>query len=209
MAWRIIACLVMGYLFGNLNGAILVSRIFEHEDVRKKGSGNAGLTNFLRNYGGWQTALVVVIDLGKMVAACLLATLIYPEDTDLAKMMTGAAVQIGHIFPVFFGFHGGKGILCSAALALLMDWRIFVIAVPVFLVIFFATRIVSLGSILATMTYGALFVIFFTEKPWVWGIALFMCALVIFMHRQNIVRLIHGEEKKIVFHKSKKEEQKS
>ena len=99
MAWRIIACLVMGYLFGNLNGAILVSRIFEHEDVRKKGSGNAGLTNFLRNYGGWQTALVVVIDLGKMVAACLLATLIYPEDTDLAKMMTGAAVQIGHIFP--------------------------------------------------------------------------------------------------------------
>ena len=198
----------MGYLFGNLNGAILVSKMFKHEDVRKKGSGNAGLTNFLRNYGGWQTILVVVIDLGKMVAACLLATLIYPEDTDLAKMMTGAAVQIGHIFPVFFGFHGGKGILCSAALALLMDWRIFVIAFPVFLLIFFTTRIVSLGSILATMTYGALFVVIFTEKPWVWGIALFMCALVIFMHRENIVRLIHGEEKKIVFHKSKKEEQK-
>ena len=206
MAWRIIACLLMGYLFGNLNGAILVSRIFEHEDVRKKGSGNAGLTNFLRNYGGWQTFLVVLIDLGKMVAACLLATLIYPEDTDLAKMMTGAAVQVGHIFPAFFGIHGGKGILCSAALALLMDWRIFVIAFPVFLLIFFTTRIVSLGSILATLTYGALFVVFFTEKPWVWGIALCMCALVIFMHRANIVRLIHGEEKKIVFHKSKKEE---
>ena len=206
MAWRIIACLVMGYLFGNLNGANLVSKIVKHEDVREKGSGNAGLTNFLRNYGGWPTIFVVLIDLGKMFAACLLATLIYPEDTDLAKMMTGAAVQVGHIFPVFFGFHGGKGILSSAALALVMDWRIFVIAFPVFLLIFFTTRIVSLGSILATITYGILFVVFFTEKPWVWGIALFMCALVIFMHRANIVRLIHGEEKKIVFHKSKKEE---
>jgi len=206
MILRIIACVVLGYLFGTLNGAIVISKLTQHEDVRKKGSGNAGLTNFLRSYGGWSTLLVIVIDLGKMVAACLLATLIYPEDTDIAKMTAGVAVQFGHIFPIFFGLHGGKGILCSAALALIMDWRIFAIAFPLFVIIFVLTKLVSLGSIVAATAYGVLFVVFFADKPVVWAMGVFMAALAIFMHRSNIVRLIKGEERKTHLHKSKNEE---
>lgn len=206
MIWRIIACVVMGYLFGTLNGAILISKLTKREDVRKKGSGNAGLTNFLRNYGGRSTLLVVVIDFGKMVAACLLSTLIYRDDPALAKMITGTAVQVGHIFPIFFGLRGGKGILCSAALALIMDWRIFVIIMSVFVLVFLLTKFVSLGSILAAISFGILFVVFYQEQPWIWGLALFMVALAIFMHRGNIVRLIHGQERKTHLHKSKNKE---
>lgn len=206
MVWRILICIVMGYLFGTLNGAIVISRLTQHEDVRQKGSGNAGLTNFLRSYGGWSTLLVIVIDLGKMIGACLLSTLILPSEPELAKMVTGAAVQFGHIFPIFFGMHGGKGILCSAALALVMDWRIFAIAFPLFVVVFLLTKLVSLGSILAAAAYGVLFVVFFAGQPWVQGLGVFMAALAIFMHRSNIVRLLRGEERKTHLHKSKNQE---
>lgn len=206
MVWRIIACIVMGYLFGTLNGAIVISKLTQHEDVRKKGSGNAGLTNFLRNYGGWSTFLVIAIDLGKMVAACLIAPLIWSENAEVAKMVAGTAVQVGHIFPIFFGLRGGKGILCSAALALMMDWRIFVIAISVFILFFVLTKFVSLGSIFAAVTYGTLFVIYFPHEPWIQGLGVFMAALAIFMHRSNIVRLLKGEEHKTHLHKSKNKE---
>lgn len=203
MVWRWIACILMGYLLGSLNGALVVSRVGMHEDVREKGSGNAGLTNFLRSYGGWITLLVVVIDLGKMVGACLLAKLILPEQPDFAKMLAGFFVQIGHIFPVFFRFRGGKGILCSAALALMMDWRIFVIILAVFLILFFATRFVSLGSVMASVAYGICFVIFFAGQPWIWSLGVAMAAIALVMHRGNISRLLKGEERKTYFHKSK------
>ena len=206
MVWRIIVCIVMGYLFGTLNGAIVISKLTQHEDVRDKGSGNAGLTNFLRNYGGWTTLLVIVIDLGKMIAACLLASLIWSEEAALAKMIAGTAVQVGHIFPIFFGLRGGKGILCSAALAIVMDWRIFVIAISVFIVLFVLTKLVSLGSIFAAATFGALFVIYFPNDPWVQILGVFMAVLAIFMHRSNIVRLLKGEERKTHLHKSKNKE---
>ena len=106
---------LLGYLFGSFNGAILISRLVKHEDVRTHGSGNAGLTNFLRSYGGAVTLIVVLIDFGKTVAACLLATLFLPRDSLLAKIVAGAGVQLGPGFPVFFGFHGGTGLLCGAA----------------------------------------------------------------------------------------------
>lgn len=203
MVWRWIACILMGYLLGSLNGALVVSRVGMHEDVREKGSGNAGLTNFLRSYGGWITLLVVVIDLGKMVGACLLAKLILPEQPDLAKMLAGFFVQIGHIFPVFFRFRGGKGILCSAALAAMMDWRIFVIILAVFLILFFATRFVSLGSVMASVAYGICFVVFFAGEPQIWILGVAMGVIALVMHRGNISRLLKGEERKTYFHKSK------
>lgn len=203
MVWRWIACILMGYLLGSLNGALVVSRVGMHEDVREKGSGNAGLTNFLRSYGGWITLLVVVIDLGKMVGACLLAKLILPEQPDFAKMLAGFFVQIGHIFPVFFRFRGGKGILCSAALAAMMDWRIFVIILAVFLILFFATRFVSLGSVMASVAYGICFVVFFAGEPQIWILGVAMGVIALVMHRGNISRLLKGEERKTYFHKSK------
>ena len=207
MALRIIACIVLGWFFGGWNGAILVSRAKMHEDVRAKGSGNAGLTNFLRSYGGAATLLVLLIDVGKTVAACLIATLILPQDKTFAKVLAGFAVQVGHIFPVFFGFHGGKGIACAGVVALITDWRIVVIAFPLFLIVFFATRYVSLASITGMLAMGVLFVVFHAGEPQVWSLGVAMAALAIFMHRSNIVRLVKGTERRTHFHRAKNEEE--
>ena len=190
---------LLGYLFGNLNGAILISRLVKHEDVRTHGSGNAGLTNFLRSYGGAVTLIVVLIDFGKTVAACLLATLFLPRDPLLAKIVAGAGVQLGHVFPVFFGFHGGKGILCGAAIALVTDWRVFVIAMPVFILLFFATRLVSLASLTAVACFGVLYAVFYPARPEIWIITICEAAFAFVMHRGNIARLIAGTEPKFSF----------
>ena len=205
MVWKILACIAIGYLIGGVNGAILISRLKMHEDVREKGSGNAGLTNFLRSYGGWATLLVVLIDFGKTILACWLATLLLPEDKPLATLLAGAATQIGHIFPVYFGFHGGKGVLCSAAVALMLDWKIFLIAISVFILIFFLTRFVSLGSILGVIAFSVLAVIFYFDRPLIWGLVVLMALIVIVLHRANISRLLHGKERKTYFHKYKNE----
>ena len=196
---------LLGYLFGNLNGAILISRLVMHEDVRTHGSGNAGLTNFLRSYGGAVTLIVVLIDFGKTVAACLLATLFLPRDPLLAKSVAGAGVQLGHVFPVFFGFHGGKGILCGAAIALVTDWRVFAIAMPVFILLFFATRLVSLASLTAVACFGVLYAVFYPARPEIWIITICEAAFAFVMHRGNIVRLLHGQERKTYFHRAKNE----
>lgn len=196
---------LLGYLFGNLNGAILISRLVKHEDVRTHGSGNAGLTNFLRSYGGAVTLIVVLIDFGKTVAACLLATLFLPHDPLLAKIVAGAGVQLGHVFPVFFGFHGGKGILCGAAIALVTDWRVFVIAMPVFILLFFATRLVSLASLTAVACFGVLYAVFYPARPEIWIVTICEAAFAFVMHRGNIVRLLHGQERKTYFHRAKNE----
>ena len=196
---------LLGYLFGNLNGAILISRLVKHEDVRTHGSGNAGLTNFLRSYGGAVTLIVVLIDFGKTVAARLLATLFLPRDPLLAKIVAGAGVQLGHVFPVFFGFHGGKGILCGAAIALVTDWRVFAIAMPVFILLFFATRLVSLASLTAVACFGVLYAVFYPARPEIWIITICEAAFAFVMHRGNIVRLLHGQERKTYFHRAKNE----
>ena len=196
---------LLGYLFGNLNGAILISRLVKHEDVRTHGSGNAGLRNFLRSYGGAVTLIVVLIDFGKTVAACLLATLFLPRDPLLAKIVAGAGVQLGHVFPVFFGFHGGKGILCGAAIALVTDWRVFAIAMPVFILLFFATRLVSLASLTAVACFGVLYAVFYPARPEIWIITICEAAFAFVMHRGNIVRLLHGQERKTYFYRAKNE----
>lgn len=196
---------LLGYLFGSFNGAILISRLVKHEDVRTHGSGNAGLTNFLRSYGGAVTLIVVLIDFGKTVAACLLATLFLPRDPLLAKIVAGAGVQLGHVFPVFFGFHGGKGILCGAAIALVTDWRVFAIAMPVFILLFFATRLVSLASLTAVACFGVLYAVFYPARPEIWIITICEAAFAFIMHRGNIVRLLHGQERKTYFHRAKNE----
>ncbi len=196
MLWRLLVCVFVGFFLGGLNGAILISRFCMKGDIREKGSGNAGLTNYLRIYGGWNTLLVVLIDGGKVILACLLAKWLLPEYAEEAKMITGAAVQIGHIFPLLFHLQGGKGILCSGFLALMMDWRIFLVAFGVFVIVFLLTNYVSLGSILATVVYAVGFVIVFHDKPVIWGMAVFMAALAIFMHRSNIGRLIRRKENK-------------
>ena len=199
--------LLVSYFLGCINGSVMTSHFVIHDDVRQHGSGNAGLTNFYRTYGAKYALMVIAFDMGKTVVACLIGGYMFHSllgDWTLGLLIAGIGCELGHMFPVFFGFRGGKGILSSAALAIMMDWRIFVIGFSLFLIIVFATHYVSLGSILAATAYAVLFVIFFPGQPWIWSIAIAMAVLAIFMHRSNIARLLHGTETKTYLLKSKK-----
>ena len=197
MLLRILITALVCYFLGNHNGAICVSAML-HDDVRSHGSGNAGLTNFIRNYGAGRSVLVILIDVFKAVLACLLAGLVF-EPYDLAlegKVLGGACVMLGHDFPALQGFRGGKGILSGWVVAWMIDWRIGAMIAVVFFSAYLITRYVSLGSVLAAATFGAGFVIFHHNNLLVMLGGLFMSILTIFMHRSNILRLIRGEERK-------------
>ena len=199
MVLPILITAVVAYFLGNFNGAIIVSKLIANEDVRTKGSGNAGLTNFTRNYGARASIFVILIDVGKAVAACLLGGLLlkgYGHYAD-GVALGGLFVILGHDFPVLLGFRGGKGILSGVTVALMMDWRIGLFVFGIFLVAYALTKYVSLGSILSSGAFGPIFAFFH------WGEAVFpicvgfgLSALIVWMHRTNIVRLVKGQERK-------------
>lgn len=199
MWYSILIIVLTAYLLGNLNGSVCISQMVAHEDVRKRGSGNAGLTNFFRSYGSWSTLLVLLIDAGKTVLACLVGRLILePVGYGAEGTILGAvAVSLGHDFPALLGFKGGKGIVCGFAVALVIDWRIALIILGVFVVIFAITRYVSLGSVLAAISFAVGFVVFHVDQLWVMAGGILIAALAVFMHRGNIARLINGTEKKV------------
>ena len=193
----ILITVIAGYLLGNLNGAVCVSHLMG-DDVRSHGSGNAGLTNFIRSYGAGRSLLVIVIDAGKAVIACVLGGLLLQNSWGFQSgaALGGAAVMLGHVFPAFLGFRGGKGILSGLFIALTVDWRIALLILAVFAVAYLATQYVSLGSVLAAITFGAGFVILHNDNLVVMICGVFMGALATFMHHQNIARLIKGQERK-------------
>ena len=194
--WIAVAA-VAGYLLGNLNGAVFTSHML-HDDVRNHGSGNAGLTNFIRNYGAGKAALVIAIDALKAVVACLIGGLLLMPYGKylLGTAIGGAAVLLGHTFPVFLGFRGGKGILSGLFVAVMVDWRIALLILVVFAIAYLITWYVSLGSVLAAAAFAVGFVIFHHNNLPVMLCGIFMGALAVFMHRENIVRLVKGQERK-------------
>ena len=208
MVISIVITAVIAYLLGNLNGAVLISRLVAHEDVRTKGSGNAGLTNFTRNYGAAASIFVIAIDVGKAVAACLLGGFLlkgaghYMDGVALG----GLFVILGHDFPALLGFKGGKGILSGFTIALMVDWRIGLLIFLAFAVAYGLTQYVSLGSVLSAAMFGVGFILFYRQQPVMMWTALLLAALVIFMHRGNIQRLLRGEERKTnLFGKGRKQ----
>jgi len=208
MVYSIMIAFLTAYLLGNLNGAVCISALIADDDVRKHGSGNAGLTNFIRNYGVGSSLYVIIIDAGKAVVGCLASALILtPFNCALEGMVLGGvAVMLGHSFPALLGFKGGKGILCGLFIALVVDWRIALLILAVFLVVYFATRYVSLASILAAVTFAIGFVVFHYDNLPVMLGGVIMGLLAVFMHRGNISRLLKGEERKTdLFKKSKQE----
>lgn len=198
MVYSILIAALTAYLLGNLNGAVCMSAIVAGDDVRSHGSGNAGLTNFIRNYGRQSALFVILIDGGKAVVACLCAGLLLePYGHSREGMMLGAlAVILGHDFPALLGFRGGKGILCGFAAAMTMDWRVGVALVVVFGCAYFMTGYVSLGSVLGAAAFSVGFSIVFRDSPILIAVSLFLGGLTIFMHRGNILRLVKGEERK-------------
>nr|MBQ8243819.1 glycerol-3-phosphate acyltransferase [Oscillospiraceae bacterium] len=195
MALRILVTALACYFLGNHNGAICVSAML-HDDVRQHGSGNAGLTNFIRSYGAGRSLLVILIDVLKAVLACLLGGLMFPEYAIAGRTLGGVCVMLGHDFPALQGFRGGKGILSGWFIAFMIDWRVGLMIAVVFFSAYFLTQYVSLGSILAAATFGIGFLILHPHDILVVAGTVFMSLLTIFQHRENLVRLIKGTERK-------------
>lgn len=198
MVVSILITILVGYFLGNLNGAVVVSRLIAHEDVRTKGSGNAGLTNFTRNYGSATSVFVIAIDVGKAAVACVLGGLLlrpygcYHDGVALG----GLSVILGHDFPALLGFKGGKGILSGVTVALMMDWRLGLTVFGIFLVAYLLSGYVSLGSVLSAGSFGFLYCLCHHDRVFPTVVGFFLSGLLVWMHRGNIHRLIRGEERK-------------
>lgn len=203
MAVSIALICVLGYLLGGINGAILLSKLVEKDDVRRHGSGNAGFTNFFRNYGKRTSLLVILIDAAKAAASCLLGGWLlgkYGLRTE-GMLLGGLAATLGHDFPAFLGFRGGKGIVCGFATALVTDWRVGLILLAVFALVYFLTHYVSLASVLCALSFFVSFWLFYPGRPFVLILSGCLSALAIFLHRENIGRLVKGQERKTYFFK--------
>lgn len=195
--------LLVSYLLGCFNWSVMTSHFIIRDDVRQHGSGNAGLTNFYRTYGARYALCVIVCDMGKTVLACLIGGYLMHwvvGDWTLGLLIAGIGCELGHMFPVFFGLRGGKGILSGGVLVLLLDWRVALIAWGLFAVLWLTTRYVSLGSIAATASMPVS-VFLLMGHNWLYTVlSAAIAALVIWCHRGNIQRLLSGTEKKFHWH---------
>ncbi len=189
---KIILAGVVGYLLGSISWAVVVSRLVSRRDVRDYGSGNAGATNMARLFGMGAGIVTFVLDVLKTVASMALGRLI---GGDYGFLLAGFACLLGHCFPLYFGFKGGKGVSVGAAIGLMLDWKVFVILIAVFFITFLITRRVSAGSILCAVAFvPSQLIAGIRDWP---SLVLGLCvgALVFFMHRGNLKRLLRGEEK--------------
>ncbi len=223
---RAVISALIAYLLGSINFAIIFTKITDkNTDIRKMGSGNAGFTNVLRSVGKGPAILTIVFDFLKGIIAVLISWWMFSaahagsaqtayEYCVYGKYLAGLFAIVGHMFPVFFGFKGGKGVVTAAALMAVVDWRVFLLILVTFLILFFATKIISLSSIICGILYGIYTFIFSyfvdyipslsSDNPFTlrYVIISTICAaaigwLVIFKHKENIKRILKGEEKKI------------
>ena len=207
---------IICYFLGCFNGAVIVSKYILHDDIRTHGSGNAGLTNFLRTFGGPWTFVVILCDVLKAVLAVLIGMKVGAylgsayvgsgaEITQLfstlGKYWAAVFCLLGHMFPCMFGFKGGKGILSGGTIALMLDWRLALLVWGGFLILTALTRYVSLGSVFAAAAFPVGTWLFVTHDPAIMTLAIFLGGLVLWMHRANIKRLLTGTENKLSFHK--------
>lgn len=222
---------VISYLIGSLNSSIIMSRVLKKDDIRNSGSGNAGATNMVRTYGRAYGVLAFVLDFIKVIAAYYIVYLIF-RSFDAAgvekyeyffKVVSGFFCFIGHIYPCFFGFKGGKGVTVCAAMICLLDWRMFVLGLILFFAIVFITKYISFSSILFAVVYPiCTFFLFDKDFSFIHhyiraknsfgenemtlrlialAISIVFSVIVLIKHRENIKRLIKGEENKIGSHK--------
>lgn len=212
MVYAIIAITtVIAYLLGSVNSAIIVGKLHKI-DIREHGSGNAGLTNTLRTLGKKAAVCVLLGDILKGVVAIGIAIIIskfdfYPNEYfAIITQLAGVAVVLGHIFPVYYGFKGGKGVLTSITVMFMINWEISLICLLLFILVVAITKFVSLGSILAAFAFPCLVLFsdkipFLTERRDMLIFSIILAAIVIIKHRSNIVRLVQGKENKLSFKK--------
>lgn len=182
---------IVGYLLGSVSIAVILSRRFFGGDVREQGSGNAGATNVARVFGMRAGLITLAGDVLKTVLSMLIGGLLAgPEGSALA----GAACLAGHCFPLFFHFHGGKGVSVGAAIALYTDWRLLVIVLAVFIILYLCFRKVSLGSMAGGVTLPIAMLILGGFAWYELALGVLVALLLVYMHRSNIRRLIDGTE---------------
>lgn len=207
---------IASYLFGSFNSALIVCRLLKHDDIRKYGSKSAGLTNVLRVYGKVPALITLLCDLFKGVIAVVLARLIVTDilgvlffgDSLFIGYVAGVCVVLGHIFPLYYGFKGGKGVLTACTTMLAVDPVTTLLCLAVFIIIVSITKYVSLGSIVSMSLYpfvtGILQAVRGYDGVWINVVfAVLLAVLIIYKHKANIVRLKNHEENKLSF-KSKR-----
>ena len=196
---KVIAVSIGGYLLGSLNMSLIIGKLYK-VDIRKFGSGNAGATNTLRTLGKTAAILVSLGDVLKGIVASLLGMLIVGEIEGvgyLGLMTAGLCSILGHNWPVYFNFNGGKGVLTSLAVLFMMDWRIAIILLIIFTIIFVSTRYISLGSVIGAACFPLVSLIPYFEKSIVFTLfSAIISLLIIVRHHSNIKRLINGSESK-------------
>lgn len=202
---------ICAYFLGCFNGAVIVSKYILRDDVRNHGSGNAGLTNFHRTFGGGLTFVVILCDVLKAVVAVLIgmwiangyASAFWNGELELlGKYWAGTFCLLGHMFPCMFHFKGGKGILSGGTIALMLDWRIALVVWGGFFVLAVLTRYVSLGSCWAGASFP--FATWFVyHEPVTLLLSIFLGGMILWKHRENIKRLLAGNENKFSLHKKK------
>lgn len=208
---------VMSYLLGSLNFGVILSNKLKNDDVRNHGSGNAGTTNMLRNYGKGYAFLTIAGDMLKVVAAAFIAIKIIeytPQTLEevginiafdqniFIKSFAGFFCVLGHIFPCFFKFKGGKGVATAGGMVFVVDWRIALILLAVFIIVVAVSKYVSLGSIIMALLYPALMFAFHRSIA-LTIIAAVFTLIVVIAHRGNIKKLLNHTESKITDKKKK------
>lgn len=202
MAFSVLVVALLSYFLGCFNGAVLISTFIIKDDIRGHGSGNAGLTNFYRTYGARYALPVILLDMGKTAASTLIGGYLFLclyEDWTLGVLVAGLGCIIGHVFPAFYGFRGGKGILAGSILVIMLDWRMALVAWGLFVLTVALSRYISLGSISAASSV-AVSALFLYDRPVYIILAVVTAALVVWSHRSNIVRLVKGNESKFKWH---------
>jgi len=214
----ILAVAIPAYVLGSVNGAIITSKYFYKKDIRKFGSGNPGLTNFYRVFGVRGVLLVVAIDMFKTIAPVIFGGWLFGRYTDLVlsqvwlfsslfevslfgQAISGFFVMMGHCFPLYYNFKGGKGVMAAGTILIVLDWRLALISWGIFILITIVTRYVSLGAMIGAVAFPISMRIISLGSYWEFVATILCAALLIARHEGNIKRLIKGEESKFKFKK--------
>lgn len=227
IALLVAVTILPAYILGSINGAIITSKVLYRKDIRDYGSGNAGLTNFYRVFGLGGALLVLLIDVLKTVAPLIFGGWLFSNYLDTAQAavfpngwivsatffgqaLAGLAVVVGHCFPLFYKLKGGKGVMALGCIVIVLDWRLALIAWGVFIILTIATRYVSLGSVIGSLSIPAIMLFFRFAGVEIAGMAelsivTMTILLIVVRHAGNIKRIIRGEESKISFIRKKAE----
>ena len=197
---------VVAYLIGSVNFSVIISKKMAGFDVREKGSGNAGTTNMLRSVGKKAAAITLICDILKgvlaIVIAIILGNIFADSNKELLLQIAGVAVVLGHTFPIFFGFKGGKGVATSLGILLMSNWQIGLICLVFALILIILTQMVSVGSIAAAILYPVL-TLFIPQNYIIPGnyiiYSVILAVIIVFNHRENVKRLLSGTENRISF----------